>query len=102
MFSKPKIKQIRKSLHDIKNQKNLSKSKLKEIEKNLLEFEKSFPKLKQYHDYDGNEFRVIRDIRSLFDQSFDKDYNKPIKAIVRFNNKNNYIEYKSKGDKDKK
>ena len=32
IFSKSKIKQIRKSLYDIKNPKNLSKSKIKEIE----------------------------------------------------------------------
>ena len=32
---------IRKSLYDIKNPKNLSKSKIKETVKNILEFEKS-------------------------------------------------------------
>ena len=41
IFSKSKIKQIRKSLYDIKNPKNLSKSKIKETVKNILEFEKS-------------------------------------------------------------
>ena len=102
IFSKSKIKQIRKSLYDIKNPKNLSKSKIKEIEKNLLEFEKSLSKPKKYHDYDDNEYRGIRDVRSLFNQSFDKDYYKPIKTIGSFDNKNNYIEYESKGDKDKK
>ena len=101
IFSKSKIKQIRKSLYDIKNPKNLSKSKIKEIEKDLLEFEKSISKPKKYYDYDDNEYRGIRDIRSLFNQ-FDKDYYKPIKTIGSFDNKNNYIEYESKGDKDKK
>ena len=33
MLSKPKIKQIKKSLYDIKNPKNLFKSKIKETEK---------------------------------------------------------------------
>ena len=47
-----------------KKTKNLSKSKIKEIEKNLLDFEKSFSKLKKYHDYDDHECRGIRDIIS--------------------------------------
>ena len=83
IFSKSKIKQIRKSLYDIKKTpKNLSKLKIKEIQKNLLEFEKSLSKPKKYHDYDDNEYRGIRDVRSLFNQSFDKDCYKPIKPSV--------------------
>ena len=35
-FLKPKIKEIRKNLHEIENKKNLSESKIKKIEKNLL------------------------------------------------------------------
>ena len=35
-FSKPQIKEIRKNLHDIKNPKNLSKQKAKEIEESLF------------------------------------------------------------------
>ena len=34
-FSKPQIKVIRKNLYDIKNQKNLSTQKIKEIEESL-------------------------------------------------------------------
>ena len=64
-FFKSKIKQTRKSLYDIKKPKNLSKSKIKEIEKNLLEFEKSLSKTKNYHDYDNNEYREIRDVRKF-------------------------------------
>ena len=102
MFSKSKIKQIRKSLYDIKNPKNLSKSKIKEIEKDILESEKSLAKPKKYHDYDDNKYRGIIDVRSLFNQSIDKNYYKPIKTISSFDNKNNYTEYENKGDKDKK
>ena len=40
-----------------------------------------------------------RDVRNLFDLSIDEDYYKPIKTNDSFNN--NYIEYESKGDKDK-
>ena len=35
-FSKPKIKEIRKNLDEIENKKNLSKSKMKEIEEKSL------------------------------------------------------------------
>ena len=38
-FSKSKINEIRRSLYDIKKPKNLFGSKIKEIEKNLLELE---------------------------------------------------------------
>ena len=44
-FLKPKIKEIRMSLYEIKN-KNPSESELKEIEKNLFELEESLSKLK--------------------------------------------------------
>ena len=46
---------------------------------------------------DDNEYKGIRGVRSLFNQ-FDKDYYKPIKTISSFDNKSNYIEYKSEGD----
>ena len=36
-FSKLKIKEIRKNLYEIKNPKNLFKSKIKEIEQNPIE-----------------------------------------------------------------
>ena len=52
MFSKSKINQIRKSFYDIKNSKNISKSKIKKIEKDLLDFEKDLSKPKKYHNYD--------------------------------------------------
>ena len=35
-FSKPQIKEIRRNVYDIKNPKNLSTQKIKEIEENLL------------------------------------------------------------------
>ena len=51
-----------------------------------------------YYDYDNTEYRGMRDIRNLFDE-VDKEYYKPIKTKSAFNG--NYIEYESKGDKDK-
>ena len=39
-------------------------------------------------------------IRDLFDEAYE-DYYIPIKTIISFDNKNNYIEYENKGGKDK-
>ena len=55
-------------------------------------------------DYDDPEYRGIRDVENLFNeiasnQSIDEDYYKPIKTKSDFNS--NYLEYESKGDKDK-
>ena len=41
------MKKIRKKFYEIENKKNLSVSKVKEIEKNLYELEKSLSKLKK-------------------------------------------------------
>ena len=51
-FLKPKIKEIRKNLYEIRN-KNLSESELKEIEKSLFELEESLSKLTKYFDDDS-------------------------------------------------
>ena len=42
-----------------------------------------------------------RDVTNLLNQSADEDYYKPIKITSAFDYQNNYIEYESKGDKDK-
>ena len=81
--------------------KKISESKIKKMEKNLLELEQNLSKLKKYYDYDDAEYKGIRDIGNLFNQSIDEDYYKPIKTTNGFDNKNNYIEYESNGDKDK-
>ena len=54
-------------------------------------------KSKKYYDYDDIEFRGIRNVRDLFDLSFDEDYYKPIIAKSAFDG--SYIQYESKGDK---
>ena len=46
-FSKPQIKEIRRNFYDIKNPKNLSTEKIKEIEENLCKLEESLSKLKK-------------------------------------------------------
>ena len=100
-FSKSKIKKIRKHFYEIENKKNFSKSKIKEIEENLLELVESLSKLKKYYDYDDTKYIGIRDVKNLFNQSTDEDYYKTIKTTNGFDNKNSYIEYESKGDKNK-
>ena len=54
-FSKSKINEIRRSLYEIENKKNLSKSKILKIEKNLNKLEKSLFKPKKYYDDDDPE-----------------------------------------------
>ena len=73
---------------------------MKEIEKIFSNQKKNLFKPKKYYDYDDTEYKRISDVRNLFDLSIDEDYYKPIKTISDFDNNNNYIEYKSKGDKD--
>ena len=92
----------KKSLWNRKQTKNLSKSKIKEVKENLLELEKCLSKLKKYYNYGDSEYKGIREVGNLLNQPTDEgDYYKPIKTISVFHNKNNYIEYESKGDKNK-
>ena len=63
--------------------------------------EKRIFKLKKYYDYDDIEYKGIRDLENLFNQSTIEDYYKPIKTTSVFDSNNNYIEYESKGDKNK-
>ena len=51
-FSKLKIKEIRKNLYKIENEKNLSESKIKEIERILTELGENLFKTKKYYDAD--------------------------------------------------
>ena len=94
-FLKAKIKKIRRNFYEIEN----AKSKIKEIEQNLIELEESIFKLNKYYDYDDAEYKGIRDIENLFGEFNDEDHYKPIKTKDAFNN--NYIEYESRGDKNK-
>ena len=98
-FSKLKIKEIRKNLYEIENEKNFSESKIKEIEKKFTELEENLSKIKKYYDYDDNEYRGIRNVRDLFYLLIAQDYHKPI--IVKNAFDGNYIQYESKGDKGK-
>ena len=62
---------------------------MKEIEKNLLALEESLSKFKKYYDYDDIEYKGVRDVGNLFNQSIDEDYYKSIKTTSVFDNTNN-------------
>ena len=98
-FSKSKINEIRRNLYEMENENNLFAPKTKEIRRNLLELEENLFKPKKYYDYDDTKYQGIRDVKDLFELSIDEDYYKPIITNGAFNN--NYIQYKSKGNKDK-
>ena len=99
-FSRSKKKKIRKKLHKIESNEDLSRQEKEKIEKYLTELEKSLNKFKKYYDYDDPDYKEIRDIRDLFDE-ITEDYYKLIRTSnSAFND--NYKEYESRRDKDKK
>ena len=71
-----------RNLYEIENEKNLFASKIKEIERNLLELEENLSKPKKYYDYDDTEYKGKRNVKGLCDLSIDEDYYKPIKTKV--------------------
>ena len=112
-FLKPQIREIRKILYYIKNPKNHSTElhstqKVKEIKESLFTLEERLSNFKKYCFQDDFKYRNIGDIRNLFNgitfkgvalNGIDEDYYSPIRTKSAFNG--NYIEYESKGDKDK-
>ena len=98
-FDDERLKKIGKDFNKLGDR--FLKPKIKEIRINLLELEESFSKLKRYYDYDDIQYKGIRGIGSLFNQSTDEDYYKPIRTVDAFDNKNNCMKYETKGDKSK-
>ena len=119
-FSKKEADKYRKAFYVIKNYRHLSTSEIEEARKNLIELRKS-QRFKKFHsdidsvDYDDldnydfdddnydfaddDEYRRIGTIRTLF-KEFDRDYYNPIRTDDGFAvRRNNYVEYKSKGDR---
>ena len=92
--SRSELKEIKKSLYNIERRKKLESKK---PEKYLDELDTKILKLDKYRYFDDYEYRGIKDIKNLFKLSIDKDYYKPI--LVKRGYNNNYIQYKSKGDK---
>ena len=75
-------KKIGRNLYEIENEKNLFASKIKEIERNLLELEENLLKPKKYYDDDDTEYKKTRDLKGLCELPIDEDYHKPIKTKV--------------------
>ena len=121
-FSKEEIKKIRKNicfreeideyLKGLEKESNLTeqeKQEKKHYTKKFKKAEKFLKKLKEedinrlkkccYHDNNDLYYKGMRQIENLFNK-FDENYYKPIKTKGGFNN--NYIEYESRGDKDKR
>ena len=96
-FSISEIKEIKKNLHQIENKESLLASK--KTKKYLLNLEEKLSRLRKYYDYDDPEYEGIKDVKDLFDLPMDEDYYKPI--IVNGAFSNNYIQYESRGNKDK-
>ena len=79
-----------RNLYDIKNPKNLSSEKIKEIEESLFKLEERLSNFENYHPQDGLEHRNIKDIINLFNrvalneitfnQSINEDYYRPIRT----------------------
>ena len=88
---------MKKNLYEIENKRSHSASK--NTKKYLLKLEEKISRLKKYNHHDDAEYKGIKDIEDLFDLSIGEDYYKPIIVNGAFNN--NYIQYESKGDKDK-
>ena len=94
-FSKEEIDKFRKSFYNIKNHGDIYTSKIKKAEENLSELEESILSIKSSNvDYNNEN---IDDIRRLF------DFFKPKKTDEGFaGRRNNYTEYISEGDNNKK
>ena len=93
---KSELKNIKKCLYNIESKKKILNSKgtikyLDELDKKIFKLDK------YYRDYDDYEYKGIKDIKNLFKLSIDKDYYKP--TLVKSGYNNNYVQYKSKGDK---
>ena len=92
------IEETRKVFIEIRN--NIKKSRIKKIRKDLYEKEKWLEseneKEKKQH---AKELKKIKNFLEGFQEEIQKNYYKPIRTKDAFND--NYIEYESKGDKDK-
>ena len=54
---------------------------MKEIEENLFELEKNLSRLKKYCDYGDAEYRGMRNVGNIFNQSIDGEWKNSIKNV---------------------
>ena len=113
-FSKEEIKEIREKFdkyfkelgreYILKNEEKKVKKYCRKQEKNkqnFKELEENLNRMKKNRNLDNDDpdYEGIRSIENLFGEDNEEDYYKPIKTKDAFNN--NYIEYESRGDKEK-
>ena len=92
------MEEITKIFNEIRNK--LSKSTIKEIRKDLYEKEKGLENEEErVRSQDAKEWEKIKKSLERFWEKIKVKYFKPIRTKGAFNN--NYIEYESKGDKNK-
>ena len=102
-LSKSELKEIKKYLYHIENKKELLESET--TKKYLDELDKKILKLDEYYDDDDFEFKGKENVQDLFKILTIDEYlalileiiYKP--TIVKSGYNNNYIEYRSEGDK---
>ena len=90
-LSKSELKEIKKHLYNIENKKELLE--LETTKEYLDELDKKILKLDEYYNDDDFEFRGIENVQDLFKILIYKP------TIVKSGYNNNYIQYKSEGDK---
>ena len=99
--SRDELEQIAK-MKRIKGYENMSKEWLSitliKSGQSLAELYNKVEETKKYPDHDDLNYKGIRNIENLSDE-INEDYYKPVKTKGAFND--NYIEYESRGDKDK-
>ena len=83
-ISRSKSKEIKKNLYNIEKRNKIGSKK---TNKYLDELHKKILKLDKYHDYDDYEYKGIK---NLFKLSIDKDYYKPI--LVKSGYNGNYVQ----------
>ena len=95
-LSKSELKEIKKRLYDIENEKGSLGSKktrryLNELDEKILKLDR------YYHDYDDFEYKGIKNKEDLFRLSISEDYYTP--KLVETGYSGKYTKYESKGDK---
>ena len=93
-ISKKESKDIKSTLYTIEKTK---KNSTKKTSKYLDKLDKRIQELDKYKDYDGYEYKGIKDIEDLFTITIDEDYYKP--KLVNSGYKNKYVQYASKRDR---
>ena len=102
-LSKSELKEIKKHLYNIENKNELLE--LETTKEYLDELDKKILKLDEYYDNDDFEFKGIENVQDLFKILTVEEYLALILEIiykptlVKSGYNNNYIEYRSEGDK---